>query len=166
MATELDWDEDEDAIWWEVSWRLIPGVSGNDFWRFGNGKGIKNPFPNFGNGKGMKKSHSQNSGTGRKWKKSIPKIREWEGNEKIHSQSSGKGIRGLHSWEWAGTGTGLGMISYSLFFFLGLPWKFIHWLCAPKSFPDSPTCIVTPKKKLGQKLNVQFFMMAPYMEVT
>ena len=133
------------------------------------GREWKNLFPKFGNRKGMKKKtfpkvrnekiYSQNSGTGREWKKSIPKIREREGNEKIHSQSSGKGIRGLHSWEWPGTGTGMGIIFYSLFwifFFLGLPWKFFHWLCAPKSFPDSPTCIVTPKKKLGQKLNVKF----------
>ena len=70
------------------------GVSGNDFWGFGNGKGIKkkhsrnsgtgrewkNPFPKFGNGKGMKKIHSRNSGTGREWKKSIPEIRE--GNQR------------------------------------------------------------------------------------
>ena len=103
----------------------------------------------FGNGKGMEKIHSRNSGTGREWKKSIPEIREREGNEKNPFPKFGKGIRGLHSWEWPGTGTGMGIIFYSLFwifFFLGLPWKFFHWLCAPKSFPDSPTCIVTPKK--------------------
>ena len=67
------------------------GVSGNDFWGFGNGNGnrkfhsqslgtgreLKIPFPKFGNGKGMKKS--------------IPKIREREGNEKRHSRNSGTG---------------------------------------------------------------------------
>ena len=134
----------------------FPTLKGSIREREGNGK---NPFPKFGNGKGMKKIHSQNSGTGREWKKFIPEIREREGNEKIHSQSSGKGIRGLHSWEWPGTGTGMGIIFYSLFwifFFLALPWNFFHWLCAPKSFPDSPTCIVTPKKIVGQKPNVIF----------
>ena len=43
------------------------GVSGNDFWGFGNGKGIE-------------KTHSRNSGMGREIKKTIPKIREREGN--------------------------------------------------------------------------------------
>ena len=44
-----------------------PGVSGNDFWGFGNGKGIE-------------KTHSRNLGTGRELKKNIPEIREREGN--------------------------------------------------------------------------------------
>ena len=51
-----------------LDWNENPGVSGNDFWGFGNGKGIE-------------KTHSLNSGTGREWKKNIPKIREWEENE-------------------------------------------------------------------------------------
>ena len=115
---------------WEREWKqkwIIP------FPKFGKGREWeKNIFTNRereGNGK----IYSQNSGTGREWKKSIPKFREREGNKKIHSQSSGKGIRGLHSWEWPGTGTGMGIIFYSLFwifFLLGLPWKFFHWLCA------------------------------------
>ena len=81
------------------------GVSGNDFWGFGNGKGIeKTHSRNSGTGREWKKIHSRKSGPGRESRKSIPEIREREGNEKIHSQSSGKGIRGLHSWEWPGTG--------------------------------------------------------------
>ena len=70
-------------------WQPVAGVSGNDFWGFGNGnrkfhsqslgtgRELKIPFPKFGNGKGMKKS--------------IPKIREREGNEKRHSRNSGTG---------------------------------------------------------------------------
>ena len=53
------------------------GVSGNDFWGFGNGKGIE-------------KTHSRNSGMGRELKKTIPEIREREGNKKIHSRNSGR----------------------------------------------------------------------------
>ena len=117
----------------------VSGVSGNDFWGFGNGNGnrkfhsqslgtgreLKIPFPKFGNGKGMKKS--------------IPKIREREGNEKIHSQSSGKGIRGLHSWEWPGTGTGI--IFYPLFWIFFLPGstlKFFSLTLCPKIFSWLP----------------------------
>ena len=58
--------------------RIGAGVSGNDFWGFGNGKGIE-------------KAHSRNSGTGRELKKPISEIREREGNKKIHSQISGMG---------------------------------------------------------------------------
>ena len=52
------------------------------------------------------------------------------------------------------------------FFLLGLPWKIFHWLFAPKFFPDSPTFIVTPKKKFGTKTRWKFFTVAPYVEVT
>ena len=34
------------------------------------------------------------------------------------------------------------------------------WLLVPKFFPDFLTCIGTPKKNLGQKLNVKFFRVA------
>ena len=119
------------------------------FPKFGNGKGIKKsipkfrewegnekiPFPKFGNGKGMKKIHSQNSGTGREWKNPFPKF--------------GKGNQRPPFLGMTGNGNGNGnniLFIFWNFFFLGLPWKFFHWLCAPKSFPDSPTCIVTPKK--------------------
>ena len=62
-----------------INWpKYAAGVSGNDFWGFGNGKGIE-------------KAHSRNSGTGRELKKPIPKIREQEGNEKMHSQIAGTG---------------------------------------------------------------------------
>ena len=69
-----------------------PGVSGNDFWGFGNGKGIE-------------KAHSRNSGTGRELKKPIPEIREWEGNEKISFPKfgNGKGMKKRHSRN-SGTG--------------------------------------------------------------
>ena len=56
------------------------GVSGNDFWEFGNG---------------MKKTYSKNSGTGRALKRSIPKIREREGNDKIKFPHFGNGNRKL-----------------------------------------------------------------------
>ena len=36
----------------------------------------------------------------------------------------------------------------------------------PNTFPDFPTCIVTPKTVVGQISNVKFFRVAPYMEVT
>ena len=56
------------------------GVSGNDFWAFGNGNGL---------------FHSRNLGTGREWKKHIPKIREREGNEKkaFPKFGNGKGMK-------------------------------------------------------------------------
>ena len=57
-------------------WQPVAGVSGNDFWGFGNGN---------------RKFHSQSSGARRELKKPIPNIREREGNEKIHSQNSGTG---------------------------------------------------------------------------
>ena len=147
------------------------GWAGMTFQGSGTGRELKKPIPETREREGNKKIHSQVSGMERNEKIPFPKLGNRKGMKKIHSQFSGKGIRGLHSWEWPGTGTGTGMgiIFYSLFwifFFLGLPWKFFHWLCAPKSFPDSPTCIVTPKKILGQKLNVKFFTMAVYVEVT
>ena len=81
------------------------GVSGNDFWGFGNGKKIekthsrnsgtgrelKKPIPEIREREGNKKIHSQISGMGREWKNPIPTIRERAGNEKIHSQNSGTG---------------------------------------------------------------------------
>ena len=36
-------------------------------------------------------------------------------------------------------------------------------VCAPRSFPDSLTCIVTPKNILRHKPNVIFFTVAPYV---
>ena len=73
---------------------MASGVSGNDFWEFGNGNGNGYwiiPIPKSGNGKGMEKTQSQNSGAGREQKKT-------------YSHNSGTGIRGFHSWEWTGTG--------------------------------------------------------------
>ena len=60
---------------------MASGVSGNDFWEFGNGNGNGYwiiPIPKSGNGKGMEKTQSQNSGAGREQKKPIPIIRELE----------------------------------------------------------------------------------------
>ena len=58
---------------------LPTGVSGNDIWEFGNGKG-----------NGL--FHSRSLGTGRELKKPIPSIGEQEGNEK-------KTISKIREWE-------------------------------------------------------------------
>ena len=63
----------KDSVRFAIALPFVTGVSGNDFWGFGNGKGIE-------------KAHSRNSGTGRELKKPIPEIWEREGNKKIHSQ--------------------------------------------------------------------------------
>ena len=48
---------------------------------------------------------------------------------------------------------------------MGRPWKIFHWLFVPKFFPGFYTCILTPKKNLGEKPNVKFFTVARYLEV-
>ena len=48
---------------------------------------------------------------------------------------------------------------------MGRPWKIFHWLFVPKFFPGFYTCILTPKKNLGEKPNVKFFTVARYFEV-
>ena len=60
------------------SWDYDSGVSGNDFWAFGNG-----------NGNGS--VHSQLLGTGTGMKNSIPNFWEWEREWKLHSQFLGMG---------------------------------------------------------------------------
>ena len=63
------------------------GVSGNDFWTFGNGNGS---------------AHSQTLGTG--MRNFIPNFWEREREWKFHSRISGPGMRCCYSREWPGTG--------------------------------------------------------------
>ena len=51
-------------------------------------------------------------------------------------------------------------------FFPGSTLKKFSLTFCPNFFNDSTTCIVTLKKILGQKVNVKFFTVAPYVEVT
>ena len=142
----------------------------------------KKPFPQFGNGKGMKKNHSQNSGMGREWKNLFPKFGNGKGMKKIHSQNSGTGREWKNPFPKFGkgnqrppflgmTGNGNGNGNNILFTFLdfflpGSTLKIFSLTLCPKIFSWLPHMYSDSQKKLGQKLNVQFIMMAPYVEVT
>ena len=63
---------------WLGGWAAASGVSGNDFWTFGNG-----------NGNGS--AHSQTLGTGMGMKNCIPNFWEREREWKVHSQILGTG---------------------------------------------------------------------------
>ena len=73
---------------------LKPGVSGNDFWEFGNGNGNSS-------------THSQSLGTGMGMTNCIHNFWEWEREWKLPSRLLGTGMRRWYSREWSGTGTGM-----------------------------------------------------------
>ena len=81
----------------------------------------------------MKKPHSQNSG------------REW--NEKNPFPKFGKGNQRPPFLGMTGNGNGNNILFTFLDFFLpGSTLNIFSLTLCPKSFPDSATCIVTPKK--------------------
>ena len=150
----------------------MTGVSGNDFWGFGNGKGIekahsrnsgtgrelkkpipeireregngKNPFPKFGNGKGMKKIHSRNSGTGREWKNPFPKF--------------GKGNQRPPFLGMTGNGNGNNILFTFLDFFLpGSTLKIFSLTLCPKIFSWLPHMYSDSQKKFGTKTQCKIF---------
>ena len=100
---------------------LLSGVSGNDFWTFGNGNGngsahsqtlgtgtgMINCIPNFWEQEREWQIHSQISEIWMRVENSIPNFWEWEREWKCHSQILGTGKRRCYSREWPGTGTGI-----------------------------------------------------------